>query len=1310
MNTVAINSTKFCCTNHNSLFSKFKVKKQLLLLLAFLFLGTFLSFSQTTGSCSPSNNPEFPSECDACIIVVLDESGSITSGQNNIESQVVTALKDFVEVLNDPCLDVSMAIVEYSSLARPAQIGSSTGFQVINNTYETNLNNYLTGSGSTSSNPTYYSPGGGTNWDQGLRQAKILADNAPCDNPYIVMFSDGNPTYYGTGPSGPGSSTTTAVLEAACEAANELKASGRRIFTVALPNPSVVTLNVEAITDGASSLEFVDSSPGIGETSNIRLADYLITTQADVGDAFAALAAGIAAPTISTNGVSGLIDGFCPTITAPTFTVNHDCQNNATPIVVDSGVSINGCEATQSWTASYAHTGVCPAVADDLVITYTWFQDNEDPVITDCPNPIALGEDPLPGDLPTVLDAENEVTASDNCGVKSKIATAGSIEIDGCNRTQIFNVVVTDNCDRTAECEVTYSWSENCCVPAATCNLADIDNEGCDIPVALTDPIAVFSGIESCGAAITMNHADVGDKDVCGDGDGADFVRTYTLFFDSVEFASCEQNIIIKDTTPPVISGFEASITVQCDDIPVADLATIPDNCGTAVVNAVDSGFSGGCQGTIERTYTATDECGNTSEFIQILNIVDTEDPTFNSEPSVLADISCSAALPVQETLTATDNCGSATVVPSVDSYTVDVCNGYAVTYRWTATDACTNSSEKSVTFNVLPDTTAPILEEPSAISDISCSDTLPTQETLTATDDCGVATVVPSVDSYTVDVCNGYAVTYRWTATDGCTNSSEKSVTFNVLPSPELILTDVANEIYDSCDYETQAEVDSAFQVFLNKFGYSGGCDATGQLASAYSAPDLCAGGEVSVTYDVTDLCEDKSETASFTITPSTDLEVSCPTAVNLGSSSTQQEISDAYDAWKLEFTKTGGCEATDNLGTFPSLPDFNCGTAVNLNFTYIATDRCNPNGVSCSSTFVVPGVTPLTITCPDNVFLPACSSEAEIVAAIEIWLAEFSVNGGDNPTSNFESIENFDVQELYNTYFDGDCPDNAFAIRLVASDSCNPPGELECIPIFSVLDADELELSPKPTDITTLACEDPSVKFDQWILDLQAMTVSGGCEAEVEYSVDLNTLSVDGYCDSTAQILTVDINAKDGCGETVPVTATFTVPAYSNDLVLVGDCPTNNEVDGCSTDAEILAIFNAWKAGVLTNFSATGGCNAEVNYSTDVSALQAPTQCGTADQIVSVDIKATDDCGETSITTCSFIAKAFDSTLEITEVADESYDSCDYATQTEVDAAFQVFLNKFGYTGGCDASGQLVSAYSAPELMCWRRSKCNI
>jgi hypothetical protein len=82
--------------------------------------------------------------------------------------------------------------------------------------------------------------------------------------------------------------------------------------------------------------------------------------------------------------------------------------------------------------------------------------------------------------------------------------------------------------------------------------------------------------------------------------------------------------------------------------------------------------------------------------------------------------------------LTAFDNCGTAVVTASVDPYTEDKCNGYAITYRWRATDECGNYTDLTQTFNVLPDKEKPVFNsEPSPISDISCEQGLPVQELL---------------------------------------------------------------------------------------------------------------------------------------------------------------------------------------------------------------------------------------------------------------------------------------------------------------------------------------------------------------------------------------------------------------------------------------------------------------------------------------------------------------------------------------------------------------------------------------------------
>ena len=103
--------------------------------------------------------------------------------------------------------------------------------------------------------------------------------------------------------------------------------------------------------------------------------------------------------------------------------------------------------------------------------------------------------------------------------------------------------------------------------------------------------------------------------------------------------------------------------------------------------------------------------------------------------------------------LTASDDCSTVVITPSVDPYTIDICGGYAITYRWRATDNCGNTSEVSTVFNVLPDTESPVFDSlPDMISAIDCDAALPVQEVLTASDDCSAVVITPSVDPYIID------------------------------------------------------------------------------------------------------------------------------------------------------------------------------------------------------------------------------------------------------------------------------------------------------------------------------------------------------------------------------------------------------------------------------------------------------------------------------------------------------------------------------------------------------------------------------
>ena len=122
------------------------------------------------------------------------------------------------------------------------------------------------------------------------------------------------------------------------------------------------------------------------------------------------------------------------------------------------------------------------------------------------------------------------------------------------------------------------------------------------------------------------------------------------------------------------------------------------DNCDDAgTVTGVDGALDGGeCGGTITRTWSYTDACGNPATATQVITIDDTIDPVFDTLPSV--DDLCNDAFPESLNADWTDNCaagGMLTAYPSNIIY--GDCVQYA-DYVFTATDDCGNETTETVT------------------------------------------------------------------------------------------------------------------------------------------------------------------------------------------------------------------------------------------------------------------------------------------------------------------------------------------------------------------------------------------------------------------------------------------------------------------------------------------------------------------------------------------------------------------------------------------------------------------------------------
>ncbi|MFC4511279.1 hypothetical protein ACFO28_13245, partial [Flavobacterium buctense] len=136
--------------------------------------------------------------------------------------------------------------------------------------------------------------------------------------------------------------------------------------------------------------------------------------------------------------------------------------------------------------------------------------------------------------------------------------------------------------------------------------------------------------------------------------------RTWTVTDDCGNAASATQTIKIQDVTAPVIATLPTSSTINCPAIPEFAQATATDNCDTDVsLTFVDTTTNGACAGSysVTRTWTATDDCGNTSSASQTINVQDVTAPVIAALPAP-STINC-PAVPEFAQATATDECGS---------------------------------------------------------------------------------------------------------------------------------------------------------------------------------------------------------------------------------------------------------------------------------------------------------------------------------------------------------------------------------------------------------------------------------------------------------------------------------------------------------------------------------------------------------------------------------------------------------------------------------------------------------------------------
>ncbi|MHC4969046.1 MAG: DUF7467 domain-containing protein, partial [Planctomycetota bacterium] len=398
------------------------------------------------------------------------------------------------------------------------------------------------------------------------------------------------------------------------------------------------------------------------------------------------------------------IDGQSPVITLPDD-ITITCKEDSGPDHTGWATADDNCDPDPQVTFSDTTSGDCV-----VLITRTWTATDE------CGNSVSADQTiTVIDDIPPVLTLPPDITITckDDSGPDH---TGWATATDNCDPGDPvigFSDVVTGNCPVL----ITRTWmaTDECGNQASGDQLITVVD---DIPpVLMPPPDITISCKESTdpshtGEATATDNCDPGDpvigySDVVTGDCPVIIIRTWTATDECDNTAGADQLITVVDDIPPILIGVPGDITVECDSVPPPADVTAQDNCSDVIIEFAQTS-SGNCPTIITRTWTAIDECDNTSSDSQTITAIDTTSPLITCPDDITAQIDvypdCAADVD-PGTAIAIDNCDPDPTVEGErsDGQPLDALYPPGITtIVWTATDQCSNEAECEQTITVV--------------------------------------------------------------------------------------------------------------------------------------------------------------------------------------------------------------------------------------------------------------------------------------------------------------------------------------------------------------------------------------------------------------------------------------------------------------------------------------------------------------------------------------------------------------------------------------------------------------------------------
>ena len=550
-------------------------------------------------------------------------------------------------------------------------------------------------------------------------------------------------------------------------------------------------------------------------------------------------------------------------------------------------------------------------------------EDTEAPILSGIPADatVACGSIPAPA----------TPTATDVCDTNVEINFSEISEPGTCVDSYILIRTWTaiDNCGNTATASQTLIV-EDTEAPVLSGIPADA-TATCNTLPAPANPVAT----DNCDTEVEIDYSETEQAGTCTD--SYVLVRTWIATDNCGNTTTESQSITIEDTTAPTLTGIPGDLTVSCGTIIPVAIPLAMDNCDTDVeIEFTESEEPGDCSDnyTLLRSWTAVDNCGNSTTQTQTITVEDTEDPTLTGVPAdVSVDCDEIPIIPdINTDILATDNCDAEVEITFTENTIASNCAAtYQLIRTWKAIDNCGNETTASQIISV-GDNEAPVISNVPADLTVSCG-AIPPVASPDVVDSCDDDVDLSYTEIRSDGVCEEeYTLSRIWTATDNCGNSGTATQTITVVDNENPSLFGVPADMTADCDNVPSApdlstliatdNCDTAVEIVFGESASPGSCADAYELIRTWTAIDNC-GNETSMQQVITVV---DTEAPSL-------LGVPADLTIDLGNGEVLPDPADVL--------ATDNCDTNVEVSLSESSQTSGCVTV--LTRTWVAVDNCD-------------------------------------------------------------------------------------------------------------------------------------------------------------------------------------------------------------------------------------------------------------------------------------------------------------------------------------------------------------------------------